>query len=272
MAGDLSVEAIYNQWVASIPSDAPPRDREKNPERLRAVFKCRGDAVNLLYERMQEPSAADWAWLLDALVDTDALAPGWSPWTVPPRIRVAAMAIANVSPLPPEMFSLLVRAAVYDLDLSGPRFFIDPCSRVFGTARTTNAIVGYLDHGTDFEKAGAASALYHAFFRFIDPSPIESEETLGTASRRAIVALLRAFLQNEDIHVVRAAIRTLGLFRPGECSGELRDLADQVIAVGSEHADEYTRWCIRSWAGAWTADGPEYPPRPRPEGAGSGAR
>lgn len=149
---------------------------------------------------------------------------------------------------------------------------MDPCSRVFGAARTTNAIVGYLDRGTDFEKAGAASALYHALFRFMDPSPMESKETLGTASCRAIVALLRAILQDEDIYVVRAAATTLGPFRLGERSGELRDLADQVIAVGSEHADEYTRWCIRSWAGTWTADGPEYPPRPRPEGAGSGAR
>lgn len=267
MDSDLSVEAIYDQWAASCPSEAP--DRTQRLQRLRSLNESVSAARRQVKVRMEEASAADLAWLVDALADTDALALKWKPWECP-RIRFAAFAIADVSQLPPEMFSMLVRAAVYDPDLSGPRFFIDPCSCVFGTARTTNALVDYLESGTNFEKAGAAFALYHAFFRFMDPSPTESEATLTFASRRALEVLLRAFLQNEDVHVQREAAGTLGMFPAETYPTGLRELVDQVIVVGSEHADEYVRYTVRSWVGTWKGDPVERSRLRRPGDAGSG--
>jgi phosphopantetheinyl transferase (holo-ACP synthase) len=259
MESDLSLEAIYDQWAASFSSAKPAIEFE----RFKAFNYGLQDAVARVHARIKEASPADWAWILNVLDDTDALdvlemtGRNWSPW---PRIRFVSYALFSardgISQLPPEMSFLLVRAAVHDLDVSCPKWFLNVCAEGFGADRVLNTLADFLEHGTDFEKAGVPFVMYHAFYAAYGAS--------REAVRRALLAIPRAFLQNEDIVVRRETIGAVDSFVAKPYFDEYRELVDQVIAIGLGHPDDYVRARAHFLNGTWEGAVPRSPPRSRP--------
>jgi len=54
----------------------------------------------------------------------------------------------------------MLRAAVYERDVSLNREFIESCVRSYGVVRIFENLLCYLQEGTDYEKSGAVSAFY----------------------------------------------------------------------------------------------------------------
>ncbi|GGP93923.1 hypothetical protein GCM10010278_84940 [Streptomyces melanogenes] len=87
---------------------------------------------------------------------------------VPEALRARHLAHAVRKPLlasahlPEELFAPLLAAAVYDPDPSFCRWFVEPAVYVFGRRRVTNALLDYVQTGTDAERAGAKRAWYCA--------------------------------------------------------------------------------------------------------------
>ncbi|MGW6525265.1 hypothetical protein [Streptomyces sp. NPDC054962] len=61
-----------------------------------------------------------------------------------------------------EFFAPLMAAAVYDPDPSFCRWFVEPAVYAFGRRRVMTALLGYLQTGTEAERAGAKRAWYCA--------------------------------------------------------------------------------------------------------------
>lgn len=258
MDDDLSVEAIYRQWAAAFP---PEGHREERWEHCNDIL---AGAVKRAAKRIEADHPEDWAWLLEALSETDDLSLDvWSCRIVWPRIRFASLVIGNLSRLPPEMFPALVRAAVYDPDVSGPKFFLEPCAEVFGAKRMLDAVTDYLEQGTNVERAGAAAAMYCAVW-----AAMLANDRKWMSLSRILTIVPRTFLECEDVGVRRETAYLMGhIFKESYAADQYRDLIDQVIAVGSNHPDEFVRYCILSLRGTWRGRGPSRPSRSRMETA-----
>jgi hypothetical protein len=143
----------------------------------------------------------------------------------------------------------LLRAAVYETNPSYNRFFVEPCVRCAGWQKTTQGLLGFLASGSDFEKAGAANALYHSVgysnpaIRDIEdavPDPPESEgETPSETGRRLHAMMLEEFVRNPDLHVRRSICTWL--HKPGDYPPHLRTLAEEARSIALAYPDEYIR-------------------------------
>lgn len=173
--------------------------------------------------------------------------------------------------LPPEVFAPLLRIAVYEANPSFNRGFIEPCLRAFGYRKVLEALLDYLRHGTNREKAGSARALYWAQLPIILPSwedrerKWQNQEELQQALqefhqerlkaeqdfqqiwdgvldvRKAIFrALLKEFVENANLDVQRSIIPGLSL-NPSKYPDELKPLVLIAARLAQDHADDYIR-------------------------------
>ena len=182
-------------------------------------------------------SESDVDWLTGALTDPDAK------WFVEFVLRVAPPLVA--APL----FDPLIRAAVYERDPSYNRYFVEPCVRSTGWQPTAQALLVYVRDGTDFEKAGAANALYHAFghasshpFLLEDrvPDPPESEgETPSATRHRAHRIFLEEFVRNPHVDVRRSLVTKL--HHASDYPPDLQGMAEEARRIALSHPDDYIR-------------------------------
>ncbi|MET8628517.1 hypothetical protein ABZW30_33055 [Kitasatospora sp. NPDC004669] len=170
--------------------------------------------------------------LLGVEVAPGADYPGAARWEV-------HKALAGRSELPEEYFEALMEAAVHDPNPSFNRRFVEPAMIAFGQRRVRLALLGYLQTGTDPERAGAARAWYWTALSV-------GSGRNATADEGAIVrdswneAALREFVANDDIDVRRCILPGLPLV-PRAYPAELHALVETAIAIAQSHPDEYIR-------------------------------
>ena len=139
--------------------------------------------------------------------------------------------------VPSRLFAPLMRAAVYEGNPSANRWFVHPCMRTFGARRVAEALLPYLEGGSNREKCGAASAFYWCFALNGDGSP---REDLDDISRRVQRFVLAEFVRNDDVDVRRRLLPRLGL-RPGSYPEDMEPVVQQAIRIARQHPDEYIR-------------------------------
>ncbi|MEH1767545.1 hypothetical protein [Nostoc sp.] len=151
------------------------------------------------------------------------------------------------------LFSPLIRAAVYERNPSFNRSFVEPCVIAFGHRLVNQALLEFVEHGSNFEKAGAVNALYWAqvSLRFDREVPSFSKKYATPESQAAYDALadiqlrkrclfLREFVKNSSVEVRRSIIPSLVL-DPLLYPDELRHLIPEAIAIAKTHPDSYIR-------------------------------
>ncbi len=179
-------------------------------------------------KRVAKNTSEDWQWLISSLDDSERK------WFVAEVFRFQQ--------LPKRLFVPMLRAGILERDPSHNRLFIDPCVHGYGAARVCHALLKYLEHGSNEEKAGAASALHWAW----RPKP---GDDMSDLQGRVRVNMLREFVYNEDLQVRRRIIPQLDL-KPHHYPGELRPLVQRAIEIARAHPDEYIRHRVETQLGA----------------------
>jgi hypothetical protein len=170
-----------------------------------------------------------WRWLYRHL--------GMAPVTSPGRRDVEAFSRAvlqDAGPHAPHLLSALVRAAIDDTDPSFNRWHIEPALHAFGTRRVYEACLGYLEHGTLFEIAGAAAALYWVEAK-------GAGETVADLREQKRLAFLTAFVNVDDVQVRRYTLPHLSLSDPASYPEHARHLVAEAITIARAHPDAYIR-------------------------------
>jgi len=180
---------------------------------------------------LQNRRLKDLEWLVAALSNAE-------------RKWFVARALARGRQMPRGLFAPMIRAAVYEVNPSLNRQFIEPCIWAFGPRPVNEALLDYLVGGTDFEKAGAVNALYWASSPLMGmreaPDLCEQYEGLGDIRLRKRALLLREFMGNSSVEVRRSIIAQLPFERelfPADCW----PLLPQAIRIAREHPDDYIR-------------------------------
>lgn len=201
----------YRLWLGARREPAPGAD-----PRMRAARR-----------RVAENSPDDWRWLEAGLAD--------------PERKWFVAALFRSQPIPKRLHDPMLRAGVLERDPSLNRAFIEPCVRSHGARRVLRALLGYLESGTDAEKAGAASAVYWT------GNP--RDEDLGELRQRINCRILREFVENPDLGVRRRIVPMLRL-DPGAYPDELRPLIAVAVEIARAHPDDYIRHRIEIQLGA----------------------
>lgn len=176
--------------------------------------------------RRQLPATADdKQWLAEALADNQRK------WFVLFVVKVWGS-------VPKALYGAMIRAAVYEVDPSVNRYFVEPCLHSYGNRRVVESLLKYAETGSDFEKAGAANALYWAGL----PSryPGADKDEIADLSLRRRCLYLREFAANESVDVRRSIIPSLKL-EDAAYPEELRPLVAEAIRIARSHPDDYIR-------------------------------
>ncbi|MEV4311847.1 hypothetical protein [Actinocrispum sp. NPDC049592] len=145
-------------------------------------------------------------------------------------------ALRDRTDLPEAFFAPLLRAAVDDPDPSFDRWFVDPARLAFGRARVMEALLHYLVHGTDSERAGAARAWYWVT-RLRRGDDLEPFRPFAS---RWLEAALHQFVTNEDLEVRRCLLADLPL-NPRYYRENLHEQVHQAVHIARTHPDPYLR-------------------------------
>jgi hypothetical protein len=183
---------------------------------------------------------SDGVWFVDAIADAD-------------RKWFVAFVFEFAPTLPEMLFAPLLQAAITERNPSFNRWFVEPCVRAFGHRRVVTALLEVVEHGSDFEKAGAVNALYWASVPLIfhGTAPSFDHEHATAESRAAYDALddlwlrkrclfLQTFISNADVHVRRSLIPSLVL-NPTAYPDTLQPLVNEAIQIARTHPDDYIR-------------------------------
>jgi hypothetical protein len=181
------------------------------------------ELLSRLASHLPRSSSRAWDWLVAALDD-------------PEKKWFAAWVASRARPLPPRFLPALVRAAVLERDPSRNRCFVEPAVAAFGAGRVTHALLDVVERATNYERAGAANALYWVRWGEGAVDPAEG----AALGRRKREVLLTAFLTNDDIDVQRSTIAKI--FALGvEGYPDLAPLFERVLAAAGAHPDDYVR-------------------------------
>jgi hypothetical protein len=181
----------------------------------------------------------DWSKLENALADNE--------------VKWFVAAVLSKAPLPKRLLKAMLRAAVYEVNPSFNRNFVEPCIASFGHRVVNEALLDYVENGSDFEKAGAANALYWAGMplSFVGKTRKYTVENATPESRAAYLELkdvwlrrrflfLREFVANENVDVRRSIIPELNLDET-VYPDDLKPLVAQAIEIARNHHDDYIR-------------------------------
>lgn len=204
----------YRQWFEVRRKPGPEAD-----QRMRAARK-----------RVGLNTAEDWQWLAMALADPDRK------WFV--------AGVFKFQPIAKRLFGPMLHAGVLELNPSLNSMFIEPCVRSLGARRVLEALLQYLESGTNEEKAGAASAVYQA-----DWAGNPRREEIAEVRERIRWQMLREFVGNSDLNVRRRIIPMLRLV-PEAYPEALRPLVPVAVEVARAHPDEYIRHRVEVQLGA----------------------
>jgi hypothetical protein len=209
------------------------------------LARCAGDrqAIEQIIKDarrlLSQTTAEDWKLLEAALHDQERK------WLV--------AEVFSKAPVPKRFFKAMLRAAVYEVNPSFNRYFVEPCITAFGHRVVNEALLDYVENGSDFEKAGAVNALYWAGVSLCFVGDIR-EYTLENAtpeSRAAYLELkdvwlrkrclfLREFVSNENVDVRRSIIPSLTL-KEAAYPDALKPLVAQAVKIARNHDDDYIR-------------------------------
>lgn len=161
------------------------------------------------------------------------------------------------SQMPNRLFSPMLRAGVYERNPSYNRNYIEPCLRCFGTRAVNKELIeSYTLQGSDFEKAGVASAFYWSFG--LNGYHDIKVEDVSDYREQVRQWFLTEFVHNENLDVRRRIIPGLDL-NPNHYPTTLHDLIPKVITIARNHTDEYIRHRIEMQLG----NGGPYLPLPK---------
>ncbi|HEU4556229.1 MAG TPA: hypothetical protein VFS20_00220 [Longimicrobium sp.] len=186
------------------------------------------ELVRAARKRVGRNTPDDWQWLAEALADAE-------------RKWFVAQVFEN-HPVPTRLLGPMLRAGVLERDPSANRMFIEPCVSSLGARRVLEVLLGYLETGTDAEKAGAASARY-----WVGPNP--RNEDVEELKARFHCQMLRELVQNPDLDVRRRIIPMLRL-EPEAYPQELRPLIPVAVEIARSHPDNYIRHRVEVQLGA----------------------
>lgn len=233
----LSWEQQYREYCTV--TQLPDRHEAK---RRRTIVVRRTRALLARGHRQQD------AWVHAALLDQER------------KWFVAKVLAANV---PHRFFDAMIHAAVYEINPSMNRRFVEPCIRSQGHRRVNEALLEYLEHGNNFEIAGAVNALYwaQASVQYTTGRIIDERTHKPTAEAQATYeawadlhlrkrrAYLRIFVTNEDTEVRQSLIGRFSL-NLDTYPVEMQHLVPEAIAIASQHPDPYIRHRIALQLGA----------------------
>ena len=140
--------------------------------------------------------------------------------------------------MPELLFAPMIRAAVYEVDPSFNRLFIEPCLIRFGQRRVNEELINYFESGSNFEKAGAANAFYWS--RQNGPELNIPAEDIADLQDKIDRLLLIEFVANDDINVRRSIIAKMNL-DAANYPEELRSLIPLSIDIARNHPDDHIR-------------------------------
>ncbi len=192
----------------------------------------------LLQQAVAEWSQQDETWLADALQDEH-------------RKWFAVEVISLIqAPIPEVLFHALIRAAIYEVNPSLNREFIRPCEKSDGLSRVGRALLDYFQRGTNYEKSGAANALYWATpdisynrekkrHKSMTTIPASDDEIAFWLEQKQL--FLQEFVVNTDLDVQRSLIPKLELQNKEVYPEALQPLVDEAIRIARSHPDDYIR-------------------------------
>jgi hypothetical protein len=205
--------------------------------------------------RIAAPADEDVRWLTQALRDQER------------KWLVAELARRSES-LGEVFFTPMLDAGIDEVNPSFNRSFIEPCVRAFGHRRVNEYLLGVVESGSDFRKAGAVNAMYWAQvpLSFVGSVPSFTTEHATPESRAAYEAvsdlrerkrllLLDTFLSNPSVDVRRSIIPSLNL-DPAAYPATHRPLVAQAIEIARGSEDEYIRHRVEVQLGNVTALAP----------------
>jgi hypothetical protein len=140
-----------------------------------------------------------------------------------------------VRELPGSFFEPLLHAAVYEIDPSINRYFVEPAVRIFGLQPVAERLLKYLNEGTNFEKGGAVNAFYWARV-----ASREDTNSFADLWQRIRDKFLAEFVANDDTQVRRCLISLLRT-QEYDYSPEVRHLVAMAINIARNHGDDYIR-------------------------------
>jgi hypothetical protein len=190
---------------------------------------------------LARPSKEDLEWIGKALQDQER------------KLFVAKL--ARTAPvLSEELFQPLLDAAIDEINPSFNGWFVKPCLSVFGHRRVIEYLLNVAESGSDFRKAGAVLALYHAqvclSFMATAPRPFTIEhatpesraayEAVSDLRERERRLLLETFVSNPSVDVRRSIIPRLNL-DPAAYPESHQPLVAQAIEIARGSEDQYIR-------------------------------
>ena len=230
---DTSWEELAREWA-----NLPTYDHETAPNRVRkeAQAAMLGVRDRALRHARRHPEAF-WNWFL-------ALPQIPRPNRLPVPLSEVVLWHWRTAPVPKRAFKALLDAGIHERDPSFNRTFIEPLTRAYGW-RVVRALTEVLEKGSAEDKAGAANALYWArgFAHEVDPDK-------GSATRDVQRhALLRQFVECEDLHVRRAILGKLSL-EAAHYPSDMHPLITRAIEIARTSGDDYLKHRIEIQLGS----------------------
>ncbi len=174
----------------------------------------------------------DFQWLSSALDDSE------KKWFV-------ASVLRHLNQVPEIFFEPMIRAAVYEINPSASREFVEPCLAAFGPDRVNRELLGYVERGSDFEISGAVNALYWATSDLkptdhegVALKPKEPPRGLAELLERKRCLFLKTFVSNDHVEVRRSIIPSLEI-DPSLYPDDLKPLVEEAIQIAQNHPDEF---------------------------------
>ena len=158
------------------------------------------------------------------------------------RLFVAYL-LRQAQTFPSPLCEPMLHAAVYELNPTVCRTFVEPCIQAFGQVVVIDSLLKTLRLGTDFEKAGAVNALHYTYSEkgASDMGVRGSgDHALEEAVNRRRILFMEMFVNNPDLDVRRSLISNLEL-EPLLYPANMKDTVAQALTIARSHTDEYIR-------------------------------
>lgn len=153
---------------------------------------------------------------------------------VVPHMQFVQLLLADARHTPPELVPGLARGAVYTVNPSFNRQFIERCPRSASPV-LFRSLLRFLEDGNSWEAAGAVNALY--WFHALRGDCIEDA---GYERARFRLSCLLRFVADEDLDV-RCSLVSKITWRRRDYPRHVRSLLRQAKLIASNHVDPYIR-------------------------------
>lgn len=240
MTATVDWDALYALYAAA-------RAAVRSGEKPTKPFELKDAVVS----RMSAPADDDVRWLTQALADNNR------------KWLVAELARRSAS-LADALFAPMLDAGIDEVNPSFNRSFVEPCVRAFGHRRVNEYLLGVVESGSDFRKAGAVNALYWAqvplsfpgtapsfTIEYATPESRAAYEAVSDLRERKRRLLLETFISSPSVDVRRSVIPSLNL-DPAAYPESHRPLVARAIEIARASEDGYIRHRVEVQLGTVT--------------------